>query len=85
MSFFVDYLVGSDTNAGSVEHPFKTIQAAVDAAAHKPYATVNLRGGTHYLATTVQISAVRTSAAASRALLFLDPVNLGDVSEPWPT
>ena len=56
-ALFVDYTRGSDSNAGSLTSPFKTIQAAVDAAANRPGATVNLRRGTHYLTTPVQISA----------------------------
>ena len=56
-ALYVDYAKGSDSNAGSLASPFKTIQSAVDAAAHKPSATVNLRGGTHYLTTPVHISA----------------------------
>ena len=44
-AFHVDYAAGSDSNSGSLQKPFKTIQAAVDAAADKPLATVNLHGG----------------------------------------
>jgi hypothetical protein len=57
-SFYVDFVKGADANAGTLGSPFKTIQAAVDAAARSGTgAVVNLRGGTHYVASTVQISA----------------------------
>ena len=52
--YYVDAVKGSDANSGSIEHPFKTIQAGVDAA-RGVQATVNLRAGTHYLSRTVQI------------------------------
>ena len=57
IALFVDFTKGSDSNAGSLSSPFKTVQAAVVAAANKPAVTVNLRGGTHYLSAAVQISA----------------------------
>jgi arylsulfatase A-like enzyme len=63
ISLYVDNVKGSDDNAGSLASPFKTIQAAVDAAANQPYATINLRGGTHYLTKAVQISAANKGLA----------------------
>ena len=59
-NFYVDYATGSDSNGGTLAKPFKTIQAAVSAAADITKATVSLRGGTHYVTATVQISAANT-------------------------
>jgi hypothetical protein len=55
-SYYVDYAMGVDSNSGSLDNPFKTIQAAVNAAANKPSATINLRHGTHYVSAPVHIS-----------------------------
>jgi hypothetical protein len=41
---------GSDSSAGSVTAPLRTVAAAVARVAGKPGATIVLRGGTHYLA-----------------------------------
>ena len=57
ISLFVDGAHGSDSNAGLLGSPFKSIQAAVNAAKNKPLATVNLRAGTHYVSSPVQITA----------------------------
>jgi pectin methylesterase-like acyl-CoA thioesterase len=60
VAYFVDYSTGTDTNTGTLTSPFKTIQAAVNAATNKPNPTVNLRAGTHYLSSTVQVSAANS-------------------------
>ena len=52
---YVDYRKGVDTNRGTLGSPVKTIQAAVNAATATT--TINLRGGTHYLSSAVQITA----------------------------
>ena len=67
----MDAAGGSDSNPGSLTKPFRTLQAAVNAAAAAAAslepsasiaATINLRGGTHYLAATVQIAASQLSS-----------------------
>ena len=59
--FFVDSTNGLDTNTGaSIESPKRTIHAAVLAAAGKAAATINLRGGRHYVAETVQLTSAHS-------------------------
>ena len=53
---FVDYARGLDTNNGGIDSPKKTIAAAVQAAGGQANATINLRGGRHYVAETVQLT-----------------------------
>ena len=57
--FFVDYTTGSDDASGSVGAPLKTIAAAIakigrGSVGDSP--AVVLRGGTHYLAATLELS-----------------------------
>ena len=55
-TIFVDPTKGSDANAGDIDHPLKTIAAAVEKSRNNPTATVNLRAGTYH-SDTVQITA----------------------------
>lgn len=57
--FYVDAVSGADTNNGGLGTPFKTLEKAVLEAAGQPgAATINLRAGRHYLASTVQLTEV---------------------------
>jgi hypothetical protein len=59
-SLYVDYAKGSDSQNGGVDTPFKTIQAALLASrlTHTPGSPfgIVLRGGTHYLAATIDVN-----------------------------
>jgi hypothetical protein len=54
--FYVDATKGSDSGAGTMGAPLKTIQAAVDKAATAGGGAVLLRAGTFYLKESVKIS-----------------------------
>ena len=54
---YVDYAKGLDSNEGSEAAPLKMLAHAVEKAAHCDPVTVVLRGGTHYLNATVQLTA----------------------------
>ncbi len=60
-SFFVDYNSGSDNNPGTLARPFRTIARALVASravtSTGAAASVNMRAGTHYLASTLSLNA----------------------------
>jgi hypothetical protein len=61
VAFFVDAVHGSDANPGTLTQPFRSISVALTAShavtsAGNP-ASINLRGGTHYLTTTLALDA----------------------------
>ena len=56
-SFYVDATKGSDSNSGTMDSPFQTINKAVMAARSAgQYSTVVLREGTFYLTDTIELS-----------------------------
>ena len=56
-SFYVDANKGSDSNSGTMESPFQTINKAVMAARNAgPFSTIILREGTFYLTETIQLN-----------------------------
>ena len=56
-SFYVDATKGSDSNSGTMNSPFKTINKAVMAARSAgQYSTVVLREGTFYLTDTIELT-----------------------------
>jgi hypothetical protein len=62
---------GSDTNTGSFDFPFKTIQKAVGLAALAAGDTISLRGGVYACSTTVSIS--KSGISGARILLHAYP------------
>lgn len=58
ITFFVDYAHGSDSAPGTIGKPLKTIAAALALAQRESGpVTILLRGGTHYVTHTLQLSA----------------------------
>lgn len=65
-TFYVDYVRGSDSNDGSQGAPFKTVAAAVAATrAGGGGGAIVLRGGTHYLAAQIDLTAADSGLAVS--------------------
>ena len=68
-TFYVDYEAGLDTNTGTTRSPFKTIAFAVEVSRQslvKP-CTVILLPGIHFLASTIELSAVDTGLTITSA------------------
>jgi hypothetical protein len=73
--FFVDPKSGSDSNAGTLEAPFKTVQRAqaqvrtARAAGNLPI-VVHLRGGTYFVGETITFGAEDSGSGADSAVLW---------------
>ena len=59
---------GNDTNAGTIDNPYLTINHAVDIV--QPGDTIFVRGGTYMLATTIRIKAKQNARADARIYLW---------------
>lgn len=78
-AFCSDYFVspyGSDSNDGSIDHPFKTISKAVSTVAAGD--TIFLRGGQHDYTSTISISKSGTSGNLITLQAYQDEISILD-------
>jgi hypothetical protein len=59
---------GNDGNAGTMEHPYQTINKAVDVV--QPGDTIYVRGGTYMLASTIRVKAKQNARSDARIYLW---------------